>query len=162
MAEGALTYEGLAVPLYGESEIQQQTAATDILTLTGATSISGDFLVMQTVTGTERFVVEDGGNIVMAQSAAADIGLKITRYSTPTAAAIAVYTAGGGLKWAITKNYGVQHAVRTTRPTTGLTKGEMLILFHGSKPYIGICSSTVGQQIKLVRCKTKTFGRTTA
>lgn len=56
MAEGSITYEGLAVPLYGESEIQQQTAATDILTLTGASSITGDYLVMQDSSGNEDIV----------------------------------------------------------------------------------------------------------
>jgi len=44
MAEGNSTYKGLAVPLHGESEIFQTTAATDILTLTAITGASGDFL----------------------------------------------------------------------------------------------------------------------
>ena len=56
MAEGNETWEGGAVPLFGESEIQAQTAANDILTLTGAASHTGDFLVMQNSTGTEYLV----------------------------------------------------------------------------------------------------------
>lgn len=66
MAEGNETYEGLAVPLFGESEIVQQTAATDIITLTGAGSQSGDFLVCQTNTGTENLVVSSSGLVTSA------------------------------------------------------------------------------------------------
>lgn len=52
--------------------------------------------------------------------------------------------------------------IRTTRPTTGLVKGDMFIAFHGSSPKICICTSTAGQTVKQVRAKTKTFGRLTA
>lgn len=66
MAEGTDTYKGLAVPLFGDFEIRQRTAATDIVTLAGATSQSGDFIVCQNSSGTEKFVVEDSGKIVSA------------------------------------------------------------------------------------------------
>jgi len=56
MAEGTKTYDGLAVPLLGESEIQQQTAATDVLTITGAASMSGDYVVLQDSDGNEEIV----------------------------------------------------------------------------------------------------------
>jgi hypothetical protein len=36
------------------------------------------------------------------------------------------------------------------------------LLFHGSTPKLGICSSTAAQTIKLIRARTKTFGRLTA
>ncbi|KKK54417.1 hypothetical protein LCGC14_3084970, partial [marine sediment metagenome] len=45
MAEGTKTYEGLAVPLFGESEIKQQDITKDILTLTSYASNTSDFLV---------------------------------------------------------------------------------------------------------------------
>lgn len=66
MAEGTKTYKGLAVPLYGESEIQQQDSATDILTITGASAQLGDFLVCQNSSGTEQFVVDKDGNTSLA------------------------------------------------------------------------------------------------
>ena len=50
----------------------------------------------------------------------------------------------------------------TTKPTTGLTKGELLLLFHGSTPKIAVCTSTAGQTLKMIRLKTKTLGRLTA
>lgn len=164
MAAGTTTYDGLAVPIYGESTITQQTAATDILTIKGANGQAGDFLNLIDSTATERFVVEDGGNVVMTQKAAADVGLKILRASGPTAHALKIADNGDGTtkQFAITKNYGLLCRIFTTRPTTGLTKGELLLLFHGSTPKLGVCISTVGQAIKMVRLKTKTFGRLTA
>ena len=56
MAEGTKTYDGLAVPLLGESEITQQTAATDVLTITGAASMTGDYVVLQDSDGVEEIV----------------------------------------------------------------------------------------------------------
>lgn len=58
MATGTGTYQNLAVPLYGESEIKQQTAANDILTLTGAsTSPAGRSLVVRNSANTEAFAI---------------------------------------------------------------------------------------------------------
>lgn len=48
MTTGTGTYMGLAVPLNGESEITQTTAATDLLTLTGVASATGNLLTIQT------------------------------------------------------------------------------------------------------------------
>jgi hypothetical protein len=62
----------------------------------------------------------------------------------------------------VTKNSGIGWRVRTTRPTTGLVKGEMFLAFHGSSPKICICTSTAAQTVKQVRARTKTFGRLTA
>jgi hypothetical protein len=64
--------------------------------------------------------------------------------------------------FALTAEGRMEMKVFTTRPTTGLVKGELMVLFHGSTPKIGICSSTAAQTIKLVRLRTKTFGRLTA
>lgn len=50
----------------------------------------------------------------------------------------------------------------TTKPTTGLTKGDLFLLFHGSMPKLAVCSSTGGQTIKMIRLSTKTLGRGTA
>jgi len=118
MASGNETFLGLAVPLFGESNIEQQTAATDILTITGASGQTGKFLVCENSSGSELFGVGAAGR--------------------------------------------VQLKVLTTRPTTGLTKGELMLLFHGSLPKLGVCTSTAANTIKLIRLKTKTLGRVTA
>lgn len=173
MAVGSKTYEGLAVPLLGESRIVGQTAADDILTIQGASGQTGKHLVIRNASQTELFSIDSAGGLsattslaaaseVITQTAAGTVGLKILRASTPTASAIQVTDNGGTAQWSVTKNYGVLWKVRTTRPTTGLTKGEMMVLFHGSTPKIGIVSSTAANTIKLIRLKTKTFGRLTA
>jgi len=160
------TYEGSAVPLYPNkgTVITQQTAAggSDVLTVSLGSTATDDALVLRAGT-TERFVVEDGGNVAITQGAAGDVGLKLTQASTPTASAIQIAANDGTtIRWSVTKNHGVLWRVRTTRPTTGLTKGEMFIAFHGSVPKICICTSTAAQTVKQVRARTKTFGRLTA
>lgn len=168
MANAFNTFQSHGVPLLPSTgfTMVQQTASTavDIATIQAATSGTGDYLVLRNASQTERFVIEDGGNAVITQGAAGDVGLKILRASTPTAHAIKIADNGDGTtkQWAITKNYNPLMRYYTTRPTTGLTKGELMVIAHGSKPYLGICTSTAGQQIKLVRLKTKTFGRSTA
>src|SRR3990172_7300920 len=108
MATGTQTYMGLALPRYGESTMKQVTGADDILTLEGGNGQTGDFFVARTSTGTERFVVEDGGNIDIDQSAAGDIGVKIVQASTPTAAAIEMRSNDDStVRWSVTRNHGV-------------------------------------------------------
>lgn len=96
MAEGTKTYEGLAVPLFGESEIQQQTAATDLLTLTGASSMSGDFVVMQNSTGAELLVVGYKGTVDFAigSTTSTNYGIGFTLGASAVADALIKYTAG--------------------------------------------------------------------
>ena len=89
MAEGNETYKGLAVPLFGESEITQQTAASDIVTLTGAASQTGDFIVCQNSTGAEVFVVDVSGIVTLEVSATTQAaGLDIVVTSTGALAAL--------------------------------------------------------------------------
>ena len=63
MTEGNRTFLGGGVPLEGESEIFQKEATIDILTITGKSGQSGDFLVLQNSGGSERFVIDKDGNI---------------------------------------------------------------------------------------------------
>jgi hypothetical protein len=65
MTKGKEVYNGLAVPLFGEFELKQRTAATDIMTISGASGQTGDFIVAATA-GTEVFSVEDSGRVVAA------------------------------------------------------------------------------------------------
>ena len=63
------TYMGLAVPLFGESQITQQTDASDILTITGYSAAqSGDFFVCENSAGTEKFVIDKDGDVSIAGS----------------------------------------------------------------------------------------------
>lgn len=69
------TYMGLAVPLFGDSQISGQTAANDLLTLTGAGSQSGDYLVIENSTGTELFVINADGDIATITNFDDDINM---------------------------------------------------------------------------------------
>jgi hypothetical protein len=66
MATGSDSWKGLGVPLFGDSEIKQRTAATDIVTITGASGQTGDFFVCRIDGNTEVMSVEDSGRIVAA------------------------------------------------------------------------------------------------
>jgi len=66
MAEGNEMWEGMSVPLVGESEIKADTTTNDILTITGSSGHSADFLVLQTYAGVEKFVVDISGNVTAA------------------------------------------------------------------------------------------------
>lgn len=162
MTAGSSTYMGLAVPLFGEFVIAQTTGASDIMTIEGGDTQTGDFIVLRDSTATERFVVEDGGNVVITQKAAADVGLKIVRYTAASADALKIASNDDSAtkRFAITKNYNPVLRVFTTKPTTGLTQGELMLIFHGSMPKLGICNT--GQEVRLIRLKTKTLGRATA
>lgn len=148
----------------GGNVVLTQSAAGDVgLKVLRASTATAKAIQVTTNDGsTEEFSVGADGNIIITQAAAATVGLKITRASTPTASAIQVTDNGGTAQFSVTKNYGVLWKVRTTRPTTGLTKGEMFIAFHGSSPKICVCTSTAAQTVKQVRARTKTFGRLTA
>ena len=88
MAEGNKTFMGLAVPLFGEAEIQQQTAATDILTLTGAASQTGDFLVLQNSTGAELLVISSSGAITLVTGGMTFAGVIANTLSSTAANAV--------------------------------------------------------------------------
>lgn len=124
MTVGNNTTREDGVPLNGQSEIKQITAATDLLTLTGAASQSGDFLVCRNSSGTEKAYIDKNGYITAAR-----------------------LNLGSGV---------------TTAPTTGLTKGELIVIFSTSSPVLGICTSTAGKTIKYMSpFDTKTLGRAT-
>jgi uncharacterized Zn-binding protein involved in type VI secretion len=100
MATGNSAYKGLAVPLQGESQISQITAATDIFTITGASGQAGDFIVCENSAGTEKFVVDASGNVTAAG----------------TLALSGVATLGDFPV--------INGTILTTAPSTGLTTGS--------------------------------------
>ena len=164
MAEGNKTYEGLAVPLLGESEIKQQTAATDILTITGAGSQSGDFLVCQTATGTENLVISSSGLLTsvvgasftsgtfsgavtsIVSSTLTSAGLNVSVTSTGAVAAGAVLVNGVAVSPSSKANMNSAFAyLNSTGGTAGTT--NYLLGCHGSKSpnyLLGVGATAVG------------------
>jgi len=134
MATGTDAYKGLAVPLFGDFNIKQRTAATDMMTLTGITAQSGDFMVCEDSAGNELVVVKETGDVQLRAGDVIVADGYYFRYSSPV----------------------------TTAPVTGLTKGDFFIAMSSSTPQIGICYSTAGKSLRYITADTKTIGRTTA
>lgn len=63
MPTGTNRTQDLGLPLNGEYQQTQLTAANDMATLTGTTSMSGDYLVLEDVDGTEQLWVNYLGAI---------------------------------------------------------------------------------------------------
>ena len=61
MTVGDKTFKGLAVPLSGEFEVTQITLGTDFMTMTGASGMTGDFLVLRNSSGTELLAIDANG-----------------------------------------------------------------------------------------------------
>lgn len=130
MTVGDRTYKGLAVPLFGESELKQDTAATDFVTLTGDSSITGDFLVCR-AGETEKFWINSAGKA----------------YSE------------GGVTIAASKYLKFSAPITTAVPTTALTKGDVFLCMQSTTPQLGVCVSAAGNTLRYFTSSTATFGR---
>lgn len=164
VAENSSSTEMFRIEDHGRVYISPDSTADIALAIAKYTGATTDYFVAYDNDGTtERFAIEDGGNVVITQKAAADVGVKIVQYSGPTTHALQVTSNDGSTtRFAVTKNHGVLFRTRTTKPTTGLTKGEVFLLFHGSRPVLAVCSSTAANTVKYVTRKiTKTLGRLT-
>lgn len=102
------------------------------------------------------------GDFTITGRAAATDTVTIKEPATPTGVPLNITDSAGTRVFAVASSGRLLMKVFTTRPTTGLTKGELMVLIHTSTPKIGVCYSTAANGIKLVRLKTKTFGRLTA
>lgn len=108
------SYDGLALAAYGEPTLTQQTLANDIFKIVGAASQTGDFIVAKTSSGTERFVVEDGGNIVITSGLAADNLISATQASTPTGNAIQILNSSGSKVFQVNSSGAIRTMVLGT------------------------------------------------
>ena len=142
MAEGVKTYMGLAVPLYGESEIQQQTVATDVLTITGGASMTGDFIVMQNSTGAELFVVSSSG-LVTAK------GLALTGVSTFTGTALdftisSTTSTNYGLSFTLGASAVADALIKYTAGITGATTSVFQVSSSNGPTYLLSVGTSAG------------------
>jgi hypothetical protein len=96
MGVGTESWEGQAVPLVGESEIKADTIGNDILTLTGASGHTADFLVCRLYAGTEKFSVDISGNVVAAGNILPS-GFVATKNNSTTEPTTTHITTDGGL-----------------------------------------------------------------
>lgn len=122
MTVGSDHWKGLAVPLFGDFEIRQNVLGNDILTITGATSQTGDFLVARIADETEMFVVSADGNITVPGTFEATGAQTFTGAVTFTDFPV------------------LNAALLTTKPTTGFTTGELLFWDAPNVRWLGIAS----------------------
>ena len=75
MATGTMVgFLGNVPPLRGEFELKQLTAANDLITMTGAASMTADFLVLRNSAETELLYITAAGSIVWKDSVKAIFG----------------------------------------------------------------------------------------
>ncbi len=99
MTTGSSTFMGLGMGLNGEYEMTQQVAATDIFTLTGASSQSGDFFVGRTSAGTERvWINADGCFYSRGATVTATAYLGVDARGAVDAAATGTFFSTGGFR----------------------------------------------------------------
>ncbi len=85
---------GACLPSYGEYEQTQQNIATDMVTLTGKSGMTADFIVLRTSAGTEKVYFKSTGSMIFgasSSSAAAGIGL-----TSANPQAVAAYSDDAG------------------------------------------------------------------
>jgi hypothetical protein len=139
---------GLYVPLFGDFEAINRTAATDHMTLTAAASATGDHIVCQNSSGTEEFVVAAGGGVTIAAG-----GLTLT-------AGDLTVTAGDVQ---ITKGYFLRFSAfyTTAVPTTGLTLGDAFLCQESTAVQLAVCTDSTQNTLTYFTAETATFGRGT-
>ena len=111
--------------------------------------------------GTETYkglAVPLNGESEIRQTTVGNDVLTLTRKSGGTADMIVIRDADGTENAAITKRGHLWQKVITTAPTTGLVKGEMLVVWSGDFPSLGMCISTAAQTVKYITA----FNNTTA
>jgi len=96
MPEGTEFWEGQALPSVGETEIKADTTTNDVLTITGSSGHTADFLVCQTYAGTEMFYVDISGNIYPAGNVL-PTGFVATKNNGTVAPTTSHITTDGGL-----------------------------------------------------------------
>ncbi len=133
MAEGTTTYDGLAVPLYGEAEIQAQSTTLDVLTLTGASGSTGDFLICQDSSGTELVQIQDDGRVRITRRGTFSEAINAWYYCTVDTGAVQEYAGAFLLDEEATDTTGGRRAVLNLRfnaNTAGNNAAKSFINFN--------------------------------
>lgn len=149
MTAGNNTYEGMSVPLNGESTIQQETAANDIVVIEGASGQAGDFLVCRDSSESEKFVITKDGNLVCRNLST---GSTIT--GTVTGAAGTTYADSGTISSAVfTAKLSKAQASAMVLGAPGAANWPKLLLIYSSTAAAHVVTVT-----GLVGGNTLTFG----
>lgn len=96
MATGTDTALGFGLPLLGSYNQVQQVAANDMATLTGATSMTGNFITARNSASVTRFSVGPNGALTMASGLAADNLLTLQQAASHTGFSLQVLNSSTG------------------------------------------------------------------
>jgi hypothetical protein len=152
MSEGKGTWEGLGIPRLGEYEQVQQDPTLDVVTLTGSTGQTGDFIVCQDSDGSEKFVVSSSGGMTFANefaislaSTLTDAAVKVSVTSTGAIAAGTGAVSTGFLVMASSKaNMNAAFAYSVSSTTVHVGACEYMLMSNGSKApdyFLGVSAS---------------------
>ena len=142
MTVGTSTFMGLALPLFGQSEIAQTTLGTDILTITGLASQTGDFIVARNSTGGEEFVVSSSG-LVTAR------GLALSGVNTFTASPLAftissTVSTNYGISFTLGASAVVDALIKYTAGITGATTSVFQVASSNGPTYLLSIATSAG------------------
>lgn len=98
------------------------------------------------------------GQAEIKQTDAATDVLTLTRKSGGTGDMLVIREADGTERFTVTKRGNIISRIYTTAPTTGLVKGELMVVWSGDFPSLGVCISTAAQTIRYAPA----FGNVTA
>lgn len=98
MATGSDTALGFGLPLFGSYNQTQQAAANDMATLTGAASMTGNFITARSSASTSRFTVGPNGAVAVVSGAAADNLVTLQQAQSHTGHSLQVLNSAGTSK----------------------------------------------------------------
>ena len=136
MATGTDSFMGKAMPIVGNATLTGETAADDILTITGASSQSGDYLVIENSSGTELFYIDSNGGFNTGSKVDFDFAGSAAKGIIWDASAdrLSMKNSGAG----ITKlNLGDC----VTAPTTGVDVGDLFIIQSSAVFRLGVVTT---------------------
>jgi len=138
---------GLGIGRYGEYDLNQNTATTDIFTITGATSQSGDFIVCRNSTGAELFVVTSAG----AVTAAGALTLSSSVTGTQHTLVVSATTMVAGLTVSVTSTGALQALGTTEHNVNGIVIApSSKAIMNCALYYAGGSTTTVNTAISLL------------
>lgn len=134
MATGTDSFGGMGMPIVGNVTLTSETAGDDVLTITGASSQTGDFMVMETSGGTERVWINADGCIYSrgaTVTATAYLGLDARGAVDAAATGGWFCTIGGRYTSALVSSEGVQEYALMGRVVhTGTNSGGRVHPLH--------------------------------
>ena len=144
MAEGTSTFEGLSLPRLGEYEQVQQDPTLDMVTLTGSTGQTGDFIVCQDSSLSEVFVVDASGNLAVSGSLTGTSATFVVSATTVVAGVTVSVTSSGAEGLGVTTVNGFM-VVGATSALVNAAFAYLAPLTTAGEPVVGCATMLMSQ-----------------